>query len=77
MVHHLTDGNMNFLSYDTEKMVYTIRELYGVSYETVPPKRLLNTRQALMRNDSYKMAMANGLEPLSVEDKRRKKVRVS
>lgn len=61
MIYHLTDGKHNFLSYDEERRCYTIKELSGVEYTTVPEKELRNKRIALMRLDSYRMNMGNGL----------------
>lgn len=60
MIHHITDGLGNFLSYDTDKKSFTVKEISGVKYEHVVPNVLDTTRKALMRSDDYKMNLGNG-----------------
>ena len=61
MVRHITDGNSNYLSYDTEQRIYSIMELNNVAYELVTDRVLENIRRQLMRENNYRMKKMENL----------------
>lgn len=61
MVRYITDGNSNYLSYDTEQRIYSIMELNNVAYELVTDKVLENIRRQLMRENNYRMKKMENL----------------
>ena len=61
MVRHITDGNSNYLSYDTEQRIYSIIELNNVAYELVTDRVLENIRRQLMCENNYRMKKMGNL----------------